>query len=1041
MTDPKEFQLATIRAAMVRLQDSASSRRFLVADEVGLGKTVVAQHVIDQMMRQRRNRPLVVFYVCSSLSIATQNQKKLLELLPEDQRRDATCQVDRLTLLPASGRPQHPRLNLYTLTPDTSIPERGGMRRDGRVQERALIDVLVRFLWPEFFNKRPQDFFRRQAGEASWSYWVARERQRLDGGPLNGLSPRDRRRLVRAFNDSVRRQLELNLREWVSTKLNTITDDLEIIAKLRSALAFCALAEIRPDLVIFDEFQRFRDLLDETIDDSASRVISGLRGDGGEQSPALMLLSATPYRLYSRRWEDGHGQSHHEEFFQLINFLYGNTDQGKEKQQACRRAFLTLELEIRKGEIDSDLAKQTRQTIQRLLQPVMSRTERASLAAGWENFSTELLDADLKAPDLKVYRHLTESLKLEHRSHSVPYWTSIPLPMQTMGPRYVVRKEASPKPAENLPVLMQAHRDSFVAPAEWAHPRLRSLLKHFTIERLALPWLPPSLPWWSLGGQWRRQGQDDYGKILIFSRFRAVPQAVAALVSYALESYFLQQSRLSYQDVTKRRSLTANVGRYPLLAYFHPSPWLCTVTDPLEGRGRKIGDVRAVVKSQLTCALEKVGVQILTEGPSRPAWKLLAALEAKAGNWPWIQAAWQELHHQDSRTATADAEAIKGLGILLEGWEKARLELGELTHVTPQELDRLVDLALSAPGIVVGRALLRHWPEALQPTNYLQTLQVSWNGLRTYLDQRWFVAMLVKKDTGKYPTALLQAVLDGNLEAVLDEHLWIIHKLHGLEGARLAHELRTGLSLRTTPFKLHTPEKDLRQGESDNGQEFTLRCHVAMPFTEARLVSVREDGSEEELGLRSDELRKSFNTPFWPYVLTTTSVGQEGLDFHVWCSQLVHWDLCNNPMDLEQREGRIQRFGGLAIRRAIARQLGGETLDVLDRLQSPWAKLGALANSKLADESGLQPWWVYEGAAIRRFVFQVPSSEQQQRLAWLKEQRMIYRLALGQPNQEDLLDVVVSRNNLSAEKLRQAAIGLSAYFDTERDGKFGGEAS
>ena len=31
---------------------------------------------------------------------------------------------------------------------------------------------------------------------------------------------------------------------------------------------------------------------------------------------------------------------------------------------------------------------------------------------------------------------------------------------------------------------------------------------------------------------------------------------------------------------------------------------------------------------------------------------------------------------------------------------------------------------------------------------------------------------------------------------------------------------------------------------------------------------------------------------------------------------LVHWDLCRNPVDLEQREGRIQRFGGLAIRRA-----------------------------------------------------------------------------------------------------------------------------
>lgn len=56
-----------------------------------------------------------------------------------------------------------------------------------------------------------------------------------------------------------------------------------------------------------------------------------------------------------------------------------------------------------------------------------------------------------------------------------------------------------------------------------------------------------------------------------------------------------------------------------------------------------------------------------------------------------------------------------------------------------------------------------------------------------------------------------------------------------------------------------------------------------------------------------DEVCRSFNTPFWPYVLTTTSIGQEALDFHRWRSHVVHWDLSSNPLDLEQRKGRIQR--------------------------------------------------------------------------------------------------------------------------------------
>lgn len=77
-----------------------------------------------------------------------------------------------------------------------------------------------------------------------------------------------------------------------------------------------------------------------------------------------------------------------------------------------------------------------------------------------------------------------------------------------------------------------------------------------------------------------------------------------------------------------------------------------------------------------------------------------------------------------------------------------------------------------------------------------------------------------------------------------------------------------------------------------------------MPFADAKVE--KPNGGEDRL--RTDDMRRAFNTPFWPNVLTTTSLGQEGLDFHVWCRQLLHWDLCSSPLDLEQREGRIQRF-------------------------------------------------------------------------------------------------------------------------------------
>src|SRR5690606_12465182 len=132
---------------------------------------------------------------------------------------------------------------------------------------------------------------------------------------------------------------------------------------------------------------------------------------------------------------------------------------------------------------------------------------------------------------------------------------------------------------------------------------------------------------------------------------------------------------------------------------------------------------------------------------------------------------------------------------------------------------------------------------------------------------------------------------------------------------------------------------------------------------------------------------------FWPHVLVTTSVGQEGLDFHVWCDSLVHWDLCANPVDLEQREGRIQRYGGLAIRRVIAQKLGAAALRSTPTGDSPWKTLAQLAEIHLTgdDDSGLAPWWVCEGAEIKRYIFDVPLSEQAHRLEWLQEQRLLYR--------------------------------------------------
>jgi len=66
---------------------------------------------------------------------------------------------------------------------------------------------------------------------------------------------------------------------------------------------------------------------------------------------------------------------------------------------------------------------------------------------------------------------------------------------------------------------------------------------------------------------------------------------------------------------------------------------------------------------------------------------------------------------------------------------------------------------------------------------------------------------------------------------------------------------------------------------------------------------------------RQPLVRAAFNSPFWPFVLATTSIGQEGLDFHWWSHAVVHWNIPANAVDFEQREGRVFRYGGHAVPR------------------------------------------------------------------------------------------------------------------------------
>ena len=77
MTTLAKFQKRTVQVALDRLE-ADGPRRFLVADEVGLGKTVIARSVAEGLRRNRRR--LNVMYLCPSLEIVGQNRLKFVSL-------------------------------------------------------------------------------------------------------------------------------------------------------------------------------------------------------------------------------------------------------------------------------------------------------------------------------------------------------------------------------------------------------------------------------------------------------------------------------------------------------------------------------------------------------------------------------------------------------------------------------------------------------------------------------------------------------------------------------------------------------------------------------------------------------------------------------------------------------------------------------------------------------------------------------------------------------------------------------------------------
>ncbi|CAM2195985.1 Helicase [Paraburkholderia kururiensis] len=994
---PRPFQEATVAAA-VECLTGKGSRRFLVADEVGLGKTTVAREVVNKLSRGG-TKCFTVFYVTNNTRVSDQNASRLVDFLGEKRAKQrALSKVDRLSMIPLDQRPDDKELpsplRIYSLAPQTSFPPEGTRPTPGAAVERAFLGFLLERAVPGVLEMLPDRFIQQRA-TVSWD-GACRTAERLMSGIDPKLVTTYRKALKARFNPEGKRP---RLRDRIVAAANT-KPEARTLTVLRRLLAEACLEATPPDLIIFDEFQRFREMLTPAVGDRLGHALLGI----GKKKLPILLLSATPYRLYGESWDGKDGPQAHEELFETIEFL----TRSKETRGQAELLFASFGEILRAiGDAEGDVidpvlkerAEATRDRIDTLLRPCIARTERPPVTG--EDQQTHRAYLPITATDLRIFRHFAEPLTPRNRSAASAYWLSVPLPAQALGHRYKIADKIEFKHADGVPQLRSARRKSDSKDG-WGSPKLRALQAIAKSSELALPWVAPSMYWWPLAGPWACRPAQ---KTLLFSRFRATPQSVAALVSLTVEDAYLGTAATSRRRPWESKRLAPQSG-LPVMALFHPSPLLIRATDPLKGNFGTAGYALRTVTGQLRRVLQDLKIEVRSKPKkdaerARPLWNLLAAIERRSGDYAATQEAWRK---------TAGDEAVLGRIVA------DRKDHEPIDWISAEELRRLAEIALAAPAVAVGRALRRHFPAAVDADHIYQLIWFCWHRLRPYLDNRVFWGRLGKGN----PTAvLLAAVRDGGLESVLDEHFWLAQGQ--ADPSQLLEELASALHASLGWFTF--------RGIPTSSEPIRLRCHAAVPFSgtdsvdgEAAQRALNEP--EVEAPPRSEGLRRAFNTPFWPHVLATTSIGQEGLDFHSWCRRIVHWDLPSNPVDLEQREGRISRYGGLLVRRPLGEEVRGDAVVAGSSGRSPWKEAAALGENRFPNETGLSPWWTFKRADVDRHVLTLSKSRDIARFDHLQRQRLLYRLALGQANQEDLVNHLARGSDEKIAELSALALDL-----------------
>ena len=1032
----KTFQKKTVNRVVELFLKENSTKRVLVSDEVGLGKTFVAKGVVDRLrieLIKKSKTHFKIAYICGNQIIARQNVVKLISDSDSVNNSEDRLSMQHYHLSKERINSGKNFTSIVAMSPITSFSLKG--QATGLKRERALMFATLKNA--HYFDGKNEKMMnsifmcaKKRANIYDWNTVV--------NDYLNGIKE------IESKTNEIP-YLKNKLDEH-STRIKEIIDNFELgqtrsnnnsIKKLRQLFAIIGSEMIDVDLVIMDEFQRFSELIEEN-GESETQILANrfLKSESSEQAPFVLLLSATPYKPYQTRYDSEirDNVSCHE-FKSVTDFLTHNGQSVDEKWIKFGGALENISSD------NFEYVKMVKEDVEKALYGIMCRTERLSVDIPNNLIETFKEPLDIDSRD--VFSYISAHRLLSKIDSSIPhhylptsYSENIPYVYSFLNGYKIsekIRVNAQKKKysrADTKFVVIPKGKVVDFKPLDIPNAKMRRVfdiagLNDEKINEVIpyLLWIPPTIPYYKLEYPFNK-APDNYSKTLIFSSWVMVPRCASSLLSYEADrrvnviyknkvgiKNMLKNTEKYRNETGKRRfSEQIDVKNNTNVVLFYPSKTAASIWNVKNiSRNQELKELKETIKKAVEEKLDKLKEKYNPVG---------------AQDDRWIYLAFPLLDKMEDKSL--DFRQFVGLNKseLEQRFDRLNNEIETISDnklgAFPEKLSEyLTNIAIGSPAVCLLRAL---------GGNVLKAYQITAELVRYIFFGREPTCLLnafYKKDGQSidYAAAICNYCIAGCFQSVIDEYIYTI-----TDGDNNIDPSQPMINAccSASVIKINELTKEDQDKKDTQVQLNSFTCRFAICFATDKL--------DEKDTQRSSNVRLAFNSPFRPFVLTSTSLGQEGLDFHHYCRKIIHWNLPNNPIDFEQREGRIDRYKSLFIRQNIANRYRDDVIP-----SNAWSYIFNRALNDMKDDekaSGLIPFWCLQAkndeklVPLERHLLLYPFSKESFRYDDLMKTLANYRLTIGHPRQEELLHTTLERIK-DSNKLKELFINLSPWTKKE----------